>query len=119
MFNKFHLTFNFKSKVSRDVFKNKNECQSASTFSSKMSLQCHMSNSMCHFRFLKCQLMCGFFFDKSHYMSKYKLCVSIDMHFIFVQVFACQTQKNLQKLCQTYTLEGRRVHCVVIECFPS
>ena len=32
MFDKFHLTFNFKSKVSRDVFKNKNECQSISTF---------------------------------------------------------------------------------------
>ncbi len=26
MFDKFHLTFNFKFKVSRDVFKNKNEC---------------------------------------------------------------------------------------------
>ena len=26
MFDKFHLTFNVKSKVSRDVLKNKNEC---------------------------------------------------------------------------------------------
>ena len=50
MFDKFHLTFNFKSKVSRDVFKNKNECQSTSTFSFKISLQCHMSSSMCHFK---------------------------------------------------------------------
>ena len=39
MFDKFHLTFNFKSKVSRDVFKNKNECQLTSTFYSKMSPQ--------------------------------------------------------------------------------
>ena len=39
MFGKFHLTFNFKSKVSRDVFKNKNECQLTSTFHFKMSPQ--------------------------------------------------------------------------------
>ena len=38
MLDKFHLTFNFKSKVSRDVFKNKNECQLTSTFSSKYHL---------------------------------------------------------------------------------
>ena len=39
MFDKFHLTFNFKSKVSRDVFRNKNECQLTSTFYSKLSPQ--------------------------------------------------------------------------------
>ena len=39
MFDKFHLMFNFKSKVSRDDFKNKNECQLTSTFYSKMSPQ--------------------------------------------------------------------------------
>ena len=39
MFDKFHLTFNFKSKVSHDVFKNKNECQLTSTVYSKMSPQ--------------------------------------------------------------------------------
>ena len=31
MFDKFHLTFNFKPKVSRDIFQNKNECQLTST----------------------------------------------------------------------------------------
>ena len=36
MFDKFHLTFTFKSKVSSDVLKNKNECQLTSTFYSKM-----------------------------------------------------------------------------------
>ena len=39
MFDNFHLTFNFKSKVSRDVFKNKNACQLTYTFYSKMSPQ--------------------------------------------------------------------------------
>ena len=39
MFDKFHLTLNFKSKVSRDVLKNENECQLTSTFYSKMSPQ--------------------------------------------------------------------------------
>ena len=50
MFDNFHLTFSFKSKVSRGVFKNKNECQSTSTFSSRMLLQRHMSSSMCHLK---------------------------------------------------------------------
>ena len=39
MFDKFNLTLNFKSKVSRDVLKNKNECHLTSTSYSKMSLQ--------------------------------------------------------------------------------
>ena len=39
MFDKFHLTFNIKSKVSGDVLKNKNECQLTSTFYIKMSPQ--------------------------------------------------------------------------------
>ena len=39
MFAKFHLTFNSKSKVSCDVFKNKNECQLTYTFNSQMSPQ--------------------------------------------------------------------------------
>ena len=37
--DKFHLTFNVKSKVSHDNFKNKNECQLTYTFYSKMSPQ--------------------------------------------------------------------------------
>ena len=39
MFDRFHLTFHFKSKVSRDIFENKNECQLTSTLSSKMPPQ--------------------------------------------------------------------------------
>ena len=39
MFDKFHLKFSFKSKVSSDTFKNKNECQLTSTFDSKMPPQ--------------------------------------------------------------------------------
>ena len=51
MFDKFHLSFNFKSKVSRDVFKNKNECQLTSIFASQMSPQCHMPSGTCRFNF--------------------------------------------------------------------
>jgi hypothetical protein len=66
----------------------------ASTF----FLKCHF-NVTCLivcviFKFLKCQLTYGFFFDKSHYMSKFKLCVSMDVHFYFVQVFARQKPKT-------------------------
>ena len=39
MFDKFHVTLNLKSKVSRDIFKIKIECQLTSTFYSKMSPQ--------------------------------------------------------------------------------
>ena len=87
MFDKFHLTFNFKSKVSCD----KNECQLTSTF----LLKCHF-NVTCPVVCVisKCQLTYGFFLDKSHYMSKFELCVSIDVHFIFVQVFTCQMPKT-------------------------
>ena len=52
MFDKVHLKFDFKSKVSHDVFQNKNECQlTSNNFSSKVSPQCHMFNSTCHFHF--------------------------------------------------------------------
>ena len=39
VFDKFHLTFNLKPKVLRDVFRNKNECQLTSIFYSKRSPQ--------------------------------------------------------------------------------
>ena len=48
--------------------------------------------------------MCGFFLHKSHYVSNSKSCVSIDLHYIFVQVVACQMLKTCKKLCQKYTL---------------
>jgi hypothetical protein len=51
MFDKFRLTFDFESRVPRGVFRNENECQSMSAFSFEMSLQCHMSSSICHFQF--------------------------------------------------------------------
>ena len=64
MFDKFHVTFNFKSKVSHDVFKNKNECQLTSIFSSKMSPQCHMPCSTCHFNLWSVNWRVGFFFTR-------------------------------------------------------
>ena len=44
--------------------------------------------------------MCGFFLDKSHYISKFKLCVSIDVHSIFVPV---KCQKPAKTLSDIYT----------------
>ena len=40
MFDRFHLTFNFRSKVSRDVFNNKKECRLTST---NFSQKCHLN----------------------------------------------------------------------------
>jgi hypothetical protein len=104
MFDNFHLTFNFKSKVSHDVFKNKNECQLISTFSSKMSPQFHMPCSTCHFNLWSVNWCVGFFLHKAHYMSKFKLCMSIDVHFMFEQVIACQISKTCNFFYQKYTL---------------
>ena len=47
----FHLTFNFKSKLSHDVFKNKMNVNWHLHFSFRMSPLRHMSRSMCHFNF--------------------------------------------------------------------
>jgi hypothetical protein len=55
------------------------------------------------FQFLVCQLTCEFFFHKSQYVSISRMCVSIDVHFFFAS-FCVSKEKNLQKLCQTYTL---------------
>ena len=51
MFDKLHLTFNIKSIVSRDIFKNINDCQLTCTFFSKMSPRCHTPSRTCHFNF--------------------------------------------------------------------
>ena len=104
VFDKFHLSSNFKSRVSRDVFKNKNEYQLTSTFSFK----CHL-NVICLIvrviSFCEASIDVSFFFlHKSHYVSKSKLCVSIDVHFIFVRVFACQISKTCKFFCQKHTL---------------
>jgi len=97
-FDKFHLTFNFESRVSLDIFKNKNECQLTSKLSSNKSPQCHIHSSMCHFNFQSANSLVIFFLHKSHYISKSKLCVSIDVLCFWVQVFACQMAKTLSKI---------------------
>jgi hypothetical protein len=66
MLDKFHLTFNFKSKLSHEAAIKENECQLTSTSSSKMSTQSHMTSSTCYFNF----------------MSSSKLCVSSGVHFL-------------------------------------
>ena len=81
MFDKFHLSFNFKFKVSHDVFKNKNVS----------------------FQFLECQLMSGFFLHMSHYMTNSKSCMSIYVHFIFVQVLRVKCQKVAKTLSKVHT----------------
>ena len=71
-------------------------------FFSKMSPQCHMLSTTCLFQFLTCQLTCGFSFT-SHTTCQILNCVSIDMHFLYA-IFCVSNVKNLQKLCQKYTL---------------
>ena len=54
--------------------------------------------------FLKCQLTCHFFLHVSQHLSNLKVCLSIDMLFFFWTSFRVSNTKNLQKLCQNYTL---------------
>jgi hypothetical protein len=63
MFDKLHLTFNFKSEVSRDVFKNNNECQLTRTIF--FFLKCR--------RNVTCLIVCAISIGK----------VSIDVWFFF------------------------------------
>ena len=56
------------------------------------------------FQILKCQLTCGLFLHKSLYITKSKLCVSIDVQSIFVQVFVCQ----MSKTCKSFV---KNTHC--------
>ena len=55
------------------------------------------------------------FLHMSHYMSKFKLCVSIDVHFLFVQVFACQmskTSKNFVKHIYWWLVNAHSSHSI-------
>ena len=61
------------------------------------------ARGMCH-SISKCQLKCGIFLHESHYMSNSTSCISNDMHFIFMQVFACQMSKTCKNFVKTYTL---------------
>ena len=69
-----------------------------------MSHQRRMSSSTYHFTVLICQMACCFFLHKSHYVSKSKLHVSIDVHFIFVQVL-------LFHMSKTYKNFVKNTHC--------
>ena len=121
MFDKFHLMFNFKSKVSHDIFKNKNECHLTSTSSSKMLPQCHMPSSTCHFNLQSvnwcvvssftshstcqilnhaCQLTCILFLCKSLCVKCQKLAKTLpNMH----------TASNVDWLCPKVSLDNDQV----------
>lgn len=112
MFDNFHFTFNFKSKVPHEIFKNKNECLSTSIFSSKMSPQYHMPSSLC-------QSTCGLFLHKSHYMWNSKLWLSIDMRFLYYYFLhlpiKCQKFANsLSKTHDDCIVDGRFAFCDIV-----
>ena len=102
-FNKIHVSFNFKSKVSRYVFKKLMNVNRHVHFLLKyhLNITCPIPCLISHFlQFLTCQLTCGFFLHKSDYMSYSKLWGSIDMH-----IFVCKfLHVKCQKLCQKFTL---------------
>ena len=91
---KCHMTFSINKKwMSSDTY----------IFVQNFTLMFHMPSNTCHSQFVKCQV--GFFLHKSHYMSKSKVCVSIDVHFICVWVFACQILKSCKKFV-------KNTHCL-------
>ena len=87
MFDKFHLTFNSKSKVSRDVFKNGNWIVN---WHLHFSLECHLN--------VTCLIVCVISTSKVSvdmwvFSSQVTLHVSIDIQLIFVQM-----SKTLSKI---------------------
>ena len=74
-------------------------------FFSKMSFQCHMSSSTCHFNFQSDNWLVVFSFT-SHTTCPNLNCACQWHTFIFCASFYVSNIKNLQKLCQKYTLLG-------------
>ena len=96
MFVKLYLTFNFKSKVSHDVFKNKNECQLTSIFSSTISLQCYML-VVCVITIFKVSIDVWFLFLTSHTTSQNLNCGCQLMCILFLCKFCVSNVKNFAK----------------------
>jgi hypothetical protein len=107
IFETFHLTFNFKSKVSRGIFKNENECQLTSTFSSKMSPQCHKRNNMCQFNLSSVNWCVVFFPSQVTPHVKNLNCARVDWRAIsFCASFCVSNVENLQNFV-------KNAHCLI------
>ena len=95
-FDRFHLTFNFKSKVSSDVFKNKKNVNGYLHF----IFRCHINIIclvVCVISISKVLNDVWVYFHKSHYMSKSKLCVPHWCAIYFCTSFCVSNIKKLQK----------------------
>jgi hypothetical protein len=69
-------------------------------------LKCHLNvTCLIIHRILILNVSIGvyFFLHKSHHMSNSKLCISIHMHFLCVQVFPCQMSKTYKNFVKTHT----------------
>ena len=56
------------------------------------------------FQFLACQLTCVLLLHKSHYVSTFKLCVSIDMHF-----FGCKFLRVKNEILSNIHIAGNLI----------
>jgi len=101
-----HWTSNPKCHMS---FSNKIKCQLTSTFSSKMSPQCHMLSNSWHFNLWSVNLHVVYSSQVTLHLKNVNcVCQLTCILIIFVRVLACQIEKNLQKLCDKYTPLGTR-----------
>ena len=110
MFDKFHFQSVTSIPKCRVMFsESKNICQLTSTFFLKILPQCHMSSSTCYFNFECVNWQVVIFFTSHTTLSNSKLCMSIDVHFYFMQVFACQMSKPCKNFvkdaCKEPTLD--------------
>ena len=105
MFDKFHLTFNFKSKLSRDVFINTNECQLTPSFF--FFLICHFNVTclvVCVISICEVSIDAWFFsLQVTLHVKIWIVCVSWRA-FCLCASFCVSNIKNLQKLYKKYTL---------------
>ena len=81
--------------------KTQNKCRWTSTISARMALQCHMPSSMCHVKFVKCQLRYGFFVLTSRTTCHELTCACQLTLFYVCASFWVLNVNKLQYLCPT------------------
>ena len=115
MFDKFHLTFNSNPKCHMMFSKTKRNVN----WHLHCLLKCHLNVTCLIMRVIsicKVSIDVWFFSFTSHIdMSKSKLCMPIDVQFIFVQFFVCQ----LSKTCRKNTLTATPLFALLLSAFPT
>ena len=92
MFDKLYLTLNFKSKVSCDIFTNKNQSQSTYKFHFKMPLQCWVTQYFRKYNVLNNQNTISIYYKQTNKQTNYQSSVSKLWSHMFLQMLKMVVQ---------------------------